>query len=72
MATAKTAKRRCVVLTLENKLAIIDRLKKVAMQEKLASEYGVGCSTIGDINKSKEKLKSFASTMESLAMNSKG
>ena len=60
MATAKMAKRRRVVLTLENKLAIIDRLKKGATQEKLASKYGVGCSTIDDIKKSEEKLKLFA------------
>ena len=32
----------------------------------------LGCSTIGDIKKSEDKLRAFASTMESLAMNTKG
>ena len=65
-------KRRRVVLTLEKKLIILEHLKKGTTQEELASEYGVGRTTIGDIKKSEEKLKSFSLTMESLAMNSKG
>ena len=65
-------KRKRVVLTLEKKLSIVDRLKKGEKQEKLAAEHGVGRSTIGDIKKNQEKLKTFGSTMESLAMSSKG
>ena len=72
MATSSTKcsskKRKRVVLTL---VAILDRLKSET-QEKHAAEYGVGRSTIGDIKKSEDKLRAFASTMEGLAMNSKG
>ena len=69
MASCPSKKRRRVVLILEKKLIILERLKKGTTQEELAGEYGVGCSTIGDIKKSEEKLKSFSSTMECLAMN---
>ena len=60
-----------VVLTLEQELAILDRLKKGESQEKLSSEYGARRSTISDIKKSEDKLKSYALTMESLSMSSK-
>ena len=39
---------------------------------KKKNMYGLGHSTIGDIKKIQNKLKSFASTMESFAMSSKG
>ena len=61
-----------MVLTLEKKLSILDRLKSGEAQGKLATEYGVGRSTIGDIKKTQDKLKLFASTMENFAMSSKG
>ena len=63
-------KRKWVVRTLDDKCAILDRLKSET-QEKLA-EYGVGHLTIGDIKKSKDKLRAFTLTMEGLAMNTKG
>jgi len=56
---------------LGQKLTIFDRLKKGESQEKLSSEYGAGRSTISDIKKSEEKLKSYASRMESLSMSLK-
>ena len=65
-------KRKRVVLTLEKKLSILDRLKSGETQGKVATEYGVGRSTIGDIKKTQDKLKSFASTMENFAMSLKG
>ena len=70
-SSSSSCKRRRVVLTLEQKLAILDRLKKGESQEKLASEYGARRSMISDIKKSEEKLKSYASTMESLSMSLK-
>ena len=51
-------------------LPYLNRLKN-EKQEKLVAEYGVGHSTISDI-KSEDKLRAFASTMEGLAMNTKG
>ena len=65
-------KRKRVVLTLEKKLSILHRLKSGETQGKVAIEYGVGRSTIGDIKKTQDKLKSFASTMENFAMSLKG
>ena len=61
-----------MVLTLEKKFSILDRLKSGETQGKLTTEYGVGRSTIGDIKKTQDKLKSFASTLENFAMSSKG
>lgn len=65
-------KRKRVVLPLEIKIAILDRLKAGATQAKLADEYGIGRLTVGDIKKSEDKIRSFASTMESMAMSKKG
>ena len=36
-------------------------------QAKLADECGVGSSTISDIKKNEDKIRSFASTMDSMA-----
>jgi len=58
--------RKRVVLIIEKKLAILDCLKKGSTQEKVSREFGVGRSTIGDNQKSESKLRSFATTMDSL------
>ena len=71
-AKCSSKKRKHVVLTLDDKRAILDRLKSGTTQEKLAAEYGVGHSTIGDIKKNQDKLRSFTSMIESLAMSSEG
>ena len=42
------------------------------MQKKLADEYRIGRSTVGDIKKNEDKIKSFALTMESMAISKKG
>ena len=47
------AKRKRVVLLLESKLDILDQLSKKNL--RLASEYGVGKSTVCDIKKNEEK-----------------
>ena len=73
-SSSGSRKRKCVVLTctLEQKLAILDASKRENCKKNLpASEYGAGRSTISDIKKSEEKLKSYASTMESLSISSK-
>ena len=36
---SNSRKRKCVVLTLEDKIAVLDRLKDGATQEKLVDEY---------------------------------
>ena len=60
------------MLTIDNKLAILDCLKGRATQAKLADEYGIGTSTVGKIKKDKAKIRSFASTMDGMAMSKKG
>ena len=67
----KPTKRRRVVLPIENKIAILDRLKGGASHAKIVDEFGIGTSTVGDI-KDKAKIRSFASAMESMDMNKKG
>ena len=57
---------------LENKLAIVDRLKAGTTQEKLAEECGIRPSTIGDLKKNEDWIRSFALMMESLSMSKKG
>ena len=42
-------KRKRLVLPLESKIAILERLKAGATQAQLAEEYGIGSSTVGDI-----------------------
>ena len=65
MANASSAKSSCgkrkrVVLSLESKLAILDRLNAGATQEYLAEyladAYGIRHSTVGDIKKNEEKI----------------
>ena len=60
MATSSSSakKRKHVVLTIDSKLAILDRLKEGVIHAKLADEYGIG---IGDIKKDEAKIRSFAS-----------
>ena len=49
-------KRKRVVLTLVQKICIIERLEAGEVAVKLAHEYGVGNSTISDIKKGEEKI----------------
>ena len=71
-AKSSCGKRKRAVLSLECKLTILDRLKAGATQEKLSHEYGIGRSTVGYIKKNEDKIRSFASTMESMAISKKG
>ena len=71
MATPTASKRKRVVLSLEKKLAILDRLSKGETQAKIAHEYGIGRATVYDLKKNGNKIKSYASTMESLSFSKK-
>ena len=64
-------KRKQLVLTIEQKLSILGRLKKGEAQERISRDFGVGRSTIGDFKKAEDKLRSFAATMENLDVSSK-
>jgi len=64
-------KRKHTCVSVETKLVILDRLKKGESQVNLASEYGIGKSTVGDFKKNEEKIREFALTMESLDVSTK-
>ena len=56
---------------LENKLSILDRLAKGEKATKVASEFGIGNSTVTDLKKKESRIQSFVSSMESLSVCSK-
>ena len=60
MATPTASKRKRVVLTLEKKLAILDRLSKGETQAAIAHEYGIGKATVYDLKKNENKIKLYA------------
>ena len=67
-AKSSCGKRKHVALSLESKQAILDLQRGRTTQESLADECGIVCLIVGDINKNKDKIQSFASTMESMAI----
>lgn len=71
MAALTCRKRKRVVLSLENKLRILDRLAKGEKAMKIASEFGMGNSTVTDLKKNESRIRSFVSLMESLLVCSK-
>ena len=52
-------KRKKVVLTLEEKLDVLQLLEKGTSYTLVAEKYGIGRSTVADIKKSKSKLLSY-------------
>jgi len=53
------AKRKRIVLSIEDKLSICTRTSKGEKPASLAREFGLGKSMVTDIPKSSEKLTSF-------------
>ena len=53
---ASACKKRKRVLSLENKLSILDRLAKGEKATKVASEFGIGKSTVTDLKKNKSRI----------------
>ena len=58
MAEGGVKKRKRTVLTIEKKIEILDQLKDKSIT-KLASDYGVGVSTVSDLKRNEEKVRSF-------------
>ncbi|KAG8235509.1 hypothetical protein J437_LFUL015743 [Ladona fulva] len=54
-------KRKKIVLTIKEKLEVVDRFEKGEPAAKLAKEYGIGEQTVRDIKKNKNKLIEFSS-----------
>ena len=65
MAASTCRKRKRVVLSLENKLSILDRLANGEKATKVASEFGIGNSTVTDLKKNKSRIRLvFVSSMD--------
>ncbi|XP_050535026.1 jerky protein homolog-like [Daktulosphaira vitifoliae] len=62
--SSQAQKRKHKTLTIKKKCDILDRLNRNESFSSLASEYGVGRSTIYDIKKNHEKIKNFVSTTD--------
>lgn len=60
-----SGKRKRVVLSMRDKLNILQQLNKGASGVNLAKQYGVGTSTISDIKKNSESLLKFTTTLDS-------
>ena len=66
----KGKKRKRVVLSIESKLTILEKIAKGVTQARVAEEYNIGQSTITDLKKKEAKLKEFASTLDNQGMSS--
>ena len=56
MAASTCRKRKRVVLSLENKLCILDRLAKGERAINIAGEFGIGNSTVTDLKKNGSRI----------------
>ena len=56
MATG-TRKRKRIVLSIEDKVKIVELLDKSVSYSVIAEKYGIGKSTVSDINKNRENPK---------------
>ena len=54
------------------KIAILDKLRTGQTRSSIAKGYGVGCATVTSPKNNEEKLRSFASTMDSKEVSKKG
>ena len=68
MAASTCRQRKRVVLSLENKLCILDRIAKGEKATKVAGEFGVDNSIVTDLKKNESRIQSFVSSMESLSV----
>lgn len=59
-----SSKRKRVVLSMRDKIKIIERLDKGVSGKTLSETYGVGTSTISDIKKNRSSIINFVSVLE--------
>uniref|UniRef100_H3A2J1 HTH psq-type domain-containing protein n=1 Tax=Latimeria chalumnae TaxID=7897 RepID=H3A2J1_LATCH len=60
-----SGKRKCVVLTIKDKLEIIEKLEEGSSSKQLSVIYEIGETTVRDIKKNKEKILTYASSLDS-------
>uniref|UniRef100_A0A1X7VWW7 HTH psq-type domain-containing protein n=1 Tax=Amphimedon queenslandica TaxID=400682 RepID=A0A1X7VWW7_AMPQE len=58
------AKRKRIVLTLEEKLDVIKMLNKAVSYTVISEKFGIGHSTVGDIKKNRDKILQFSKERE--------
>ena len=66
-----TKKRKRVVLSIEEKVKIVDLLDKSVSYTVFGEQYGIGRSTVGDIKKNRRKILEFSSKMVEMGMSRK-
>ena len=66
-ASAKK-KRKRVVLTIEEKVKVLDMLDESISYSVIAAEFGIGKSTVSDLKKNKEKIHHFKTEMVDMGM----
>ena len=54
------------------KIAILDKLRTGQTRSSIEKEYGVGCATVISPKNNEEKLRPFASTMDSMEVSQEG
>ena len=69
MADCATIKRKKVVLSINQKLKIIELLQKGTSYTVISERYGIGWSTVADI-KNEVKLKAFTWKMKDMGVKS--
>ena len=63
-----TGKRKRIVLSIEDKVKIIDLLDKSVSYSVIVAKLGIGKSTVSGINKNREKIRSFSREMVDIGM----
>ena len=59
MASTSVGKRKRVVLTLTQKLEVLNMLDKSVSYSNICRKFNIGRSTVGDIQKKREKILQF-------------
>ena len=72
VAMSYLGKRKHVVLSLDEKIAILDKLRTEQTRSSIAKEYNVGCATVTSPKNNEKKLRSFVSTMDGMEASKKG
>ena len=60
MESKDKRKRKQVTLSIEQKIEVLEKLDRGISNTAIASEYGIGKSTVTDIQKSRSKITQFA------------
>ena len=71
ISSRKAMKRKRKVLTIEQKVEILNELSRGVSATILSEQYGVGKSTVSDIKKNKDSILNFKNKVTDMGMNKK-